>query len=554
MLPSRSMRVLCTCVVTSFAITSQSSAFTTDPSSVDLSIALKFSDYEVSQYIVDKNFNLEFGKHPNANDKKSVSDWFIQFFSHQALIAELRSKGWDQKREVVQGVVAMEKYMLLQDDSPVFQKLVEPSESNPRNLIELRKDASTRVTGSFLKLPSANAREYDSQHLKDLIIGSVPLERSVLGTTGAHAANTVLSWPYHPFMEFRNQISAAEIGQFYGPIRSRDSVLYFEVLDKDADSPVFADQSDQELAEYARFIERSVAIQAFSRKMIAESELETFPKSKRLFLDSIEYLGNGICQVANSSIQDYTLFSYRSNKAYISVSIEQFVDSLNSAILRQPITTESDLNYQIEQHTLSNLLYGITLSPGFHYNSKFEQDRLNFENNSILEHYKNQQRRKRPPPSDETLKNAFTTRFGGKIKVLEIVGNLEVHKSPDSILRGELPNRIDENIHINIEDGSHYYGMPTQLLASLREEECSLPIALNAEFAVFRKKGVSKSRPFTMSETRSQLEQTLFENKFKSEAIEALPDRIVRLQMQSRIDFSKYGISPPRQIQPKTLQ
>lgn len=543
------MGALCVCIVYFFAITPQSRAFTTDPSSVDLSIAIKFSEYEVSQYIVDKNFNFEFGKHPTSEDQESVSNWFIQFISHQALIAELRSEGWDRKPEVARDVVAMEKYMLLQDDSPVFQKLASPSQITPQKLLALRKATSTRATGSFLKLPSIKAAAHDPNHLKNLL-SSAEIDPSVLGTTGIHTANTVLSWPFDPFMDFRDEISAADIGGPYGPFKSRDSVLYFVVFDKDTNSQLFTNQSVDELAEYAHIIESALEVQALTRKMLHESELEIYPDSKKRFLDSITHLGNGISQVTDSSILSYPLFSYTSNKSSNTITIGQFLDSLNSAIQRAPITAESDMHHQIEQHTLSSLLYELTQSPEFSYDPKFEQDKLNFENNCILEHYKALRLKTNRPFSEEDLKKAFTKQYGGKAKVLEIVGDIEIYASPDSFLQNDPPNRIKRSIYINLEDESHFHGMPTQLLASLGEGEHSMPIALKSEYAVFKKKGVSKSRPFTLSETRSQLEQTLFDSNFRSQVIEDLPGRISRLKVECRIDFSKYGISPPLQIEP----
>ncbi len=544
MIPSWPTGALCVCIVSFFAIASQSSAFTTDPSSVDLSIAIKFSGYEVSQYIVDKNFNFEFRKRPSNENQESVSNWFIQFISHQALIAELRSEGWHRKPEVVRDVIAMEKYMLLQDDSPVFQKLAAPSQITPPKPPTLRKDASTRVTGSFLKLTSKQAAAHDPNDLKKLL-SSGELNISPLGTTGIHTANTVLSWPFDPFMEFRDEITAADIGGPYGPFESRDSVLYFAVFDKDTNSPLFANESDDELAEYALFIEQALEVQALTRKILRESELKIYPDSQRNFLDSITHLGNGISQVTDSSILSYPLFSYTSNKSSNTINIGQFVDSLNSAIQRQPITTESDLLHQIEQHTLSSLLYELTQSPKFSYDPKFEQDRLNFENNCIPEHYKAHQRRTNRPFSEKDLKKAFTKQFGGKTKVLEIVGDIEVYKSPDSFLQKEPPDRINKSISINVEDEPLFYGMPTSLLASLGEGECSMPFALNSEYAVFRKKDVSKSRPFTLNETRQELEQSLFLRKFTKQTIEELHTRINDFQMRCGIDFSKYNIPSP---------
>src|SRR4051812_34480854 len=78
--------------------TQRATALETDPAAVDESPALSIGAFEVSRYILDKNYNqfvaLQRSKSRNQLSKDDISAWFRLFAAQQAINARLVETGY----------------------------------------------------------------------------------------------------------------------------------------------------------------------------------------------------------------------------------------------------------------------------------------------------------------------------------------------------------------------------------------------------------------------------------------------------------------------------
>ncbi|MDQ8203515.1 hypothetical protein [Pelagicoccus sp. SDUM812003] len=525
--------------VASFLILPSGRCFTSDPKTVDLSTALKFDGYAVSQYIVDKNYNLFLSSAPQPPSTREKSEWFTRFIAEQCLIAELRKEGWSERPEVALAVDSMERYLLIQDDSPVLKRTVPTIPIHPEKLEETRLQAKTKVTGIFIELDAAESTSslQDFKALSELESYITREERP-----GSKRSVASLNWPFNPHMSIREEISKAETGKLYGPFSHLGTLLYFQLTAKESSSTLYDHLHDASFSEHASLIDRAVRLEKYKYLLKDQAQLRIQGQLLPTIAQSLSIDDRGKLSLADRNLGNSRLFEYRLDESVHPVSVNDFIADYNHAIQRQLLDHPDKIERAIDFYVLSRLCLRLGRSGGMTSEPRFSQNRLNYENNCMLEAYKAELFEGEGRIRETEIMQGFQQRYSDMTKASRIEGTLLIFDSWKSFSDGNPPSKSRPNLQVTEDSPPITDAWPNRALLALADGARTGPAPYYDGVAIFEKAKTLELRSVTLEELRPRLEREIKEERFLELISKDVQQRARKLGLRLQMDFSRYGL------------
>lgn len=513
-------------------------ALSTDPKEVDLNPAFTFKGYPVSNYILAKNRNRDLPPTDATPSERELSEWLLAFLAKQALIAELRLQKTHLDPDIVAKVEAMENYLLLQEDGPLFSSFfpvrTEFSNTDPAK----RNNMLSSVHGSFLRLPSDSPLLADRRNISRLL--QQESTHDTLHDDSILITNSSLAWPFHPFMKIRDDISVAPLSRLHGPITADGNVFFFNLQDRHTDNSPYANRPDAFFDEYASYIERTLDIQHFRFDLLETAKLTVNRVSLENAFHALVSRKNGLVGLKQTIDPAYPLFSYTDHGNVREVKLRDLIAFHNNSVDRSPIHSPSNLLQNAKKFVLTQLLRQLAHEQGIFDSPRFLQNRLNFENNCLIEQHKAHYRTQTPPPSDSELQAAYQSHFLNRRTIEEIEGVIEFYDSPKHLSENLPPQRISESIRIQKSSTSNRIDIPSEILLSLADGETSPPFISGSQIAVFRKTATTQARAIPFNELIPEISDFLFERTYAQALQRDLRSRCFDLNFQSFVDLPPF--------------
>lgn len=510
--------------------------FTSDPKTIDLTAALELEDYTTSQYIVDKNYNFYLANTPSDPSKKEKSEWFTRFIAEQALIAELRRQKWTDRPEIADAVNSMERYLLFQDEGPFFENVIPTIPLHSEAVKTIRQQAKTKVSGTFIQISDYTARNLGAveKYSKiESLIESIPTSNNI-------SSNITLHWPFNPFMGIKEQVSNAKVEELYGPFHEQGTLLYFQLSSKNTNSTLYDKLSDSQFSEHAAQIDRAIRLNQYKYSLKKEARLTIQQQPLIDLAQRVAIDEKGKLLLNDTTLAGSELFEYRFKETRHIVSIADFIADYNNSIQRQLLDDPSKIKEAIDYYVLSRQCLLLSNSSGVTDAPRYTQNRLNYENNCLLEKYKEDVIKKSIDITESDIKQAFQRQYKDATKPIRIEGNIYRFNSLEAAIIGDIKPESSRRILISESSKPIFEGWPTQTLLSMPDGARIGPVPQQESFLVFEKIKTVENRPITLEEKRKVLIRKLLDEHYQTQLLNDLQQRTANLKV--RIDFSKYGL------------
>lgn len=534
-----------------FALRAPLAAYESDPETVDQSVAIQIGDYAASQYLVDKNYNFYLAQRrdrPPSDEERAA--WFRSFLARQGLVADLRSQGYAEKPEVRRVVSQMERYILTQEGGPLYEKLLAGGAS-PEQIAEEIPESTTELEGALLRFETAEqalallGADFDSLSSaeKSSRIAAAPIDADCIRHVG-HTA-----WPFHPFHEIRRELARANPGDASSLIEGKLGVYAFAVNSaKRQRSPHDARRADG-IAKYVVQLDRSILTESRARQIL---EARAFAVEE----DALEKLAS---QLANSpeghhtidpflvaSLGDAPLCRYTGSDGEArAVLAADFAAHFNQLMIRSLPRNRADLARALSGLVVAEEDLAEARRLGCDRDPRFLEDRMNFENNQIVDCYEREVLAPQLELPDEEVRAYYDARPTQYSEVTAIDATLLLFESVEQAAPHAGPGHADaapapasRSVTVAKDGPAPAFPFPPQMLFGMPLGQRIGPFPFEGKQAVLVKQANSEVAAIPFETAAIAIRQTLLRERLDARLAELpLPGGLI-----DKIVYQDYGL------------
>ncbi len=541
------------------ALSLPAKGFESDPSAVDQSVAITIGDFEVSHYIVDKNYNQFLVIHrQQAPSQNETANWFRLFLAQQAIKGDLYKKGYLDRSEVSTLVAQMSRYTLTQPAGPFYKSLYD-ARPIPADRLQALYENSGRVFDAMIV-------RFDDEATARRLIGSLSdratLEQRLLSfastpsSRGFDVHNGRIVWPYHPFQEMASDLFGAKPGALLGPL-PRKLGVYFLLVRQEArqSTPDFA-AARPAFERYVRDLDE-LTVRRLRRKRILEEcdlaidlvavdRLNECIRASHADVDGIQ--PSAVEPIVETRIASYVLESERHL-----ITAENFVRDFNERLFRQVPHSSEALAAVIEDFVIEEYDYRSARRQELDQQPKFVQDRLNFALNQALALYEKETLATQLVLSPDELRACYAQQRDRYSMPVEATGAVYIFADHAgavtglSLLRGSGPTaavaraqKILDPVVVRRDGPSLAPGVANSILLQLPDGQAFGPFGYSGQHAIFVKRSTGQPVVIPLADIEDRVRRDLLRTKLDQLELDLFRRSSAALRL--RLDLAKYGI------------
>ena len=541
--------------------TQPAAALDTDPPVVDESPALSIGDFEVSRYLLDKNYNqfaaARRGKHGEAPSKEDISAWFRLFIARQAIHARLLKEGFVARPEVERETRRMIRQILTQADGPLYDSLLAKTALTPERLRALH-ETSTRVFDVVMV-----RFDDDSTAARRLgpVASAVDFERAAdaLARAGRRPDFDVSagpsSWPHGSFQEIADAIHAAPHGTVIGPLMRELGVYFLLVRGESLRSLPDFEATRGQWEKYVAHISRAHAQRVRRRHILRECEFLPDPVAIETFTTHVRPLKNEPHTIDETAASED---SERIPDGRQAITGGDFVRHFNQRIIRSMPRGGAGFLTAIEDMVVEEHDYAAALAARLDQDPKFVQDRRNFEFKQALELYEREVLAPQIAISPAELEAYYSGNIGRYAVTSEATGMLfrftSVAVASEALAiinRGDLvgaagrAKQVIDPIVVRRDGPALTPARPNALLLTLPDGRPSGPFEHEGLPAIFVKRSGGLRTAPPLEEIANVVRQDLMREKLDALETALFLETGGPRALRVYFEFSNYGIDNP---------
>jgi|GEM_PF-2386431 len=539
-------------------------ALETDPATVDESPALSFGNFEISHYLLDKNYRqfvaahrAKAGQPPSADD---IAAWFRLFIARLAIQARLTEEGYLARPEVRREVSRMERQILTQADGPLYTSLLPANEFTPARLRALH-ELSARVFDVVMV-------RFDDDATAKRRLG--PFETpagfeqaaQALARSGKHASTDLsdgpTAWPYGSFQEIADVIPEAPHGTVIGPI-VRESGVYVLLVRSESKRPVPDFEASREQWErHVRRIYQNLIVRARRRQILRETEFQPDLSAVAQFAVHVRPRpGQPHTIDEKAALTDATkiLATYVTPGGRRAITDRDFVHHFNQRIIRSLPCDATTLIPAVADIVVEEADHAAALAARFDQEPRFAQDRRNFELKQALDLYEHEMLAPQITITPAELHAYYTDRNERYAVTTEATGVIYQFDSPAAaaealprLTRGETAasaKRVIDPVVVRRDGPPLVRERPNALLLAMSDGRPFGPFEHGGRPAIFVKRSNGPREAPPLPEIENVVRQDLLREKLDALAVTLFEEQAVRRMLRIHFEFSKYGIDSP---------
>ncbi len=353
---------------------------------IDLNPVLVIGTRPISRYLLEKYylrhvevFTSEHGRPPAQGETKA---WLQHFIEQQFVITEAASRGYLDRPEVKDTVLRMERHMLMEPGSPLFQTSSTPSLTD-YELKELYSKSARVLDGMFAHFTD-EASLHDALGEDFLAQSSAEQTRRIREARhrlGALIVDGRLGWPYEPLGEIAQVLDTSATGRWIRRDDPSSGIYLFYIRAVSLRTLEDFARSRSAFAQRLSLIQRRNAQKRFQLAQLTRSRLvinvDTISSVLQLCL-ALPSGASTMPDVADESLAHALFFSYSDGSKRVSVSIEAYRRWFNDRMVRRIPNSKADLYASIEDYVVEELSLEVARASGADADRQFAEDRKGF--------------------------------------------------------------------------------------------------------------------------------------------------------------------------------
>jgi hypothetical protein len=543
------------------------SALETDPVAVDESPAISIGNFEVSRYILDKNYNQFVAARRAISDEQPSTDeiaaWFRLFIARQALCARLVEEGYLDRPEIQRTVRQMVRQILTQADGPLYQSLIPADAMPPLRFRELH-EASARVFD--VVMVRFDDAETSARHLvADASPGDFEEAIKALAQNGMNSGFDVHDgpsvWPHGAFQEIAQTVAEGARGTVIGPITGRLGVYHLMVRSESKRPLPDFEATRKEWERYVRRVQQNLVQRVRRRQILQNCGFEPDPTAMTQLaarLRPVSGQPHTIDEKATLADPATNIASYSSPGGRRPITDRDFVLHFNQRMVRSMPRATGALVVAVEDLVVEQSDYAAAIAARFDQAPKFVQDRRNFELNEARTLYEQEVVVPQLTISPAELL-AYYSVHGARYRVINEVNGVlykftsgtPATEAQQELIRGETSAatkraaRILDPVVVRRDGPPLVGGRSNALLMAMSEGQPFGPFEHEGETTIFVKRSNGTATIPSFSTIEDVIRRDLLREKLDARVVQLFEQRPARHALRVHFEFSEYGIKNP---------
>jgi hypothetical protein len=361
------------------------------PRVIDQRVALRIGPLSVSHYIIDKYYGrfIAGSRPPSPADTKR---WLERFLAQMVVVAHAETLGYADRPEVRDIMDRMERTVLSQGEGPFYKSLYPEDPLSPSRL-----QACYARQSVLRKMLIAR---FDNETTAEALLGSDFDRRTIeekrnrmvacRECEGALVYEGSLSWPFDPFIEIADALSAIRPGEW---LECHDSLsrVYRAWVSSDTlmPQPDFAavrTQVEQNVRQFDQHLFRNRR----HAQLLAAAAFRFEPTVGQRVVACLRDLGPNAAQIPQAALAGLAsapLFHYRIADSVITVTVETYRRDFNARFIRQLPCSLAALRQGTEDMVTEELDCRSARAQGIDRAPQFIEDRRGFGYMQVLDCY-----------------------------------------------------------------------------------------------------------------------------------------------------------------------
>jgi hypothetical protein len=515
----------------------------------------------ITRYEYKKNLNELINNYKNTNkaepSEEILNNWRKEFLEKMYLLAGLKDEGFDKRQDVLNTVNSMERVIITQEHGLVYDEFVTKEVNVSEEAVKAAYEKSGKhIKVEYLKFPdksyltsmSSISKTNGKIETKD---DFNTLASACKGHSQIKYGTVEFVWPYFGIKNIAEKMYNLEKDEIIQPTEMADGiyvycakeVYYAEKLPYEKISPrikMILEENEKTVLRNTFYSKVDAAVfshvdEAACDKFINKYDIE-------LFKDYNESRRAEKLNMQFKDILEDTMLIFSINSVNSILTVEGFLNHYSHMLMLPIFTNQSDLSNYLLGYVREEYLLQLADSLGIKQSIKFQLDKTNYKNKTILGFFEARDllpniqvsgdeieiyygEHQQDYLSGETAKISvytFDSERNAKIGRMGLMRGMK-NTPPESEGKPQYEGlkQLDSNVVVTRNDGK-YSKEIIRVIFNLKDDQISSPLKSSGDFIVIKKIKETGSTVKPIEEVRDDIIQSIKKmkcDKIKNEKI-----------------------------------
>lgn len=528
---------------------------------IDDSVVLSIGEMQISQYIIDKNYDnfvkTGHGDTINASDKQA---WFEAFLARLIVTAHARELGYEGREEVLDTVSKMERHMLTTLEGPFYKSLLQ-IDIPPSSIEKEKKDFHV----SYYLI----AARFESKAALHALLGvdfldqNMSVQEARLSRLEGDAEHFFfegqLCWPFEPYRNLASRLRTWDPEGGTSLIQSETINDISVALVRQRHVRQGSDPSSKQIENYIAHSKIRDTQLKRHRNLLSESSFRMHEAAlSQLFIAIRDHPGemSTVPFKAIKPFEDEPLFEFDMPTGHRSVCVGEYIRYFNEQFIRSLPRNEHALRRGVEGYVVSELDFIEAKSQKVDYEPQFIQNRINFTNAQILDVYEREHLFPKVivEPAQVTAfykknRSRFTlvSKCQGRLLVFDKALSAEWAADMQTSTKEARAIAVEEITNYVVEIGKTIdaFNPLEPILLNAKEGDRIGPIPDHGRFLVFAKEENVESQVIPLKQVSDEISDELRRNEVERRSIQLGKSLVGKYNIIDNINYKEYGVNRP---------
>ncbi|MBN1398096.1 MAG: peptidyl-prolyl cis-trans isomerase [Bacteroidetes bacterium] len=486
-------------------------------------IILEIPPVKITRYEYEKNLNEYINNYKNTNEKQPSDEeiklWQKDFIDRMYLLTELYNRGYDKRQDVINAVNSMERIILTQDHGLVYNEFI----TKKIDVSEEEMEKEYKYYGKHIKVERLIFPDWPSYisvlganvQIKTKEDFSIALNKCKNVPKVIYDTSEIV-WPFTGFDNIAEAIYGLAKDDIMPTTQMSDGIHLYHAVDINYSEKEPYEKIKPLIRMVLEEQERKLLHNAFYNKIystvnpfVNEGVCSGFMKKYNidLFKEFDESKRSKCLQEQFKNILKDTILTYSIKSSISYLTVEIFLNRYSAGVMLTIFSNTGDLINYLYKYAAEEYMLTLADSLGLQKSVKYQLDKKNYMNKTILGFYEARELMPRITVSDEEIENyhknnqreflsgetaeisvyKFDTEENANIGKMKLMNNPEGNQS-GGVVETQIKGLKVEEKNILINRNSNAY--PIDILSSifkLKDGQYSEPIKLQNDFIIIQK-------------------------------------------------------------------